>query len=314
MTATSPSSLRASPLVSPLVPADCRAVSAPSGQGALPSRRSAPASASPLGALTPWFATAALVAGAAFSGVAHAQGQPREAAQAADEGGSGWALGLGVGLRQQPYAGAERKTNVLPLVYYENRWVRVAGGTADLKLLRHAFTPTQQLSAGLRLKYDMDGYEASDSPRLAGMDERKGGFWGGAGATWRNPIAQVSADWMADLSGNSKGQKLQLQVERRFALGGVGVTPRVAAQWLDKKYVDYYFGVRAHEALADRPVYLGKAATTLEGGLRMDYALSGRHQVFLDLSVTGLPNEIKDSPLVDRSSLSRVAVGYLYRF
>ncbi len=269
--------------------------------------------AGPLGAMTPWFATAALVAGVAFSGVASAQNQPREA-QASGEGMSAWALGLGVATRQQPYADADSKTNVLPLLFYENRWVRFAGTTADLKLWRQAVAPSQEITGGLRLRYDLTGYEASDSPRLAGMAERKGGLWGGAVLAWRNPLVQLSLDWTADLSGHSKGQKLQLQADRRFALGSVGVTPRLAAQWQDKKYVDYYFGVRTQEALADRPVYFGRSATTLEGGLRLDYAFSGRHQVFLDLSVTGLPSEIKDSPLVDRSSLSRVAVGYLYRF
>jgi len=227
---------------------------------------------------------------------------------------SRWALGLGAGSRQLPYAGVDRDNTAIPLLYFENRWVRVAGPNVELKLLHKAFTPTQAMTAGLRLKYEDEGYEAKDSPSLSGMEERKGGFWGGAVVTWRNPIAQLSAEWVADLSGNSKGQKLQLQADRRFAWNNFSLTPRVKAQWLDKKYVDYYFGVRAAEARSGRAAYVGQSAMAVEAGLRMDYTMNSKHSVFLDLSATQLPDEIKLSPIVDRSSSSRVAVGYMYRF
>lgn len=227
---------------------------------------------------------------------------------------SHWALGLGAASRQLPYAGVDRKNNALPLVYFSNRWLRVAGGTAELKLLNRAFTPTQTVAAGFVLKYEDKGYQAEDSPQLTGMQDRKDGFWGGAIATWRNPVAQLSAEWVADLSGNSQGHKLQLRADRRFVVGHFSVTPRVQAQWLDEKYVDYYFGVHADEARPGRAVFAAQSAMTVEVGLRMDYALNRQHAVFLDLGTTRLPDEIAFSPIVDRSNTSRVAVGYLYRF
>jgi outer membrane protein len=227
---------------------------------------------------------------------------------------SRFALGLGVGTREFAYAGRERKTQVLPLLYYENRWVRVAGVGAELKLLRQPLGATQALTAGLRIKYDNEGFDAGDSPRLAGMDERKGGFWGGASATWRNPVAPLTLEWLADLSGHSKGSKLQLQADHRFGFGALSLTPRVQLQWLDRQYVDYYFGVRAHEVAPGRAAYAGASALAVEAGLRADYALTARHAIFLDLSRTQLPDEIKLSPIVDRKATSRAAFGYLYRF
>lgn len=254
---------------------------------------------------------AALVLGLAAS--AGAQAQVFGSAPAAAEPDQ-WALGVAVVSRQQAYAGADPKNNVLPLLFYDNRWLRVAGTSADLKLMRLDLSPTQTLSAGLRVRYDGDGYEADDSPQLAGMAERKAGFWGGAGAQWRTPWAQVSVEWMADLSGNSKGQKLQLGVERRFDWGPLSLTPRVRAQWADRKAVDYYYGVRADEARSGRAAYAGQSAMLVEAGLRMDYSLARHHGVFVDVGVTRLPNEIKDSPIVDRGNLSRVMLGYMYRF
>jgi MipA family protein len=52
----------------------------------------------------------------------------------------------------------------------------------------------------------------------------------------------------------------------------------------------------------------------VEVGLRVDYRLSARQNVFLDLRSTRLGDGIADSPLVDRSTQTGLRVGYLYRF
>lgn len=227
--------------------------------------------------------------------------------------GTQWGLGLAAGVFQRPYAGADNKNRALPLLYVENRWLRIAGPSADLKLgtLQGGYGA---LAFTGRLKYDGIGYDADDSPQLAGMDERKKSFWAGGAVSWNTAIARTSLEWLGDASGNSKGQQLQLQVDRRFGFGALSITPRAQAQWLDKKYVDYYYGVKAHEATAGRAQYSGKSALTYSLGARMDYQIQSRHSVFLDVSATRLPDEIKNSPIVDRSSVARASVGYMYRF
>lgn len=251
-------------------------------------------------------AAVAMAASAAVSGNALAQA-------ASPPEGTQWGLGLAAGVFQQPYAGLDNKNRALPLLYVENRWLRIAGPMADLKL------GTLQGSYGSlaftgRLKYDGSGYDAKDSPQLAGMDDRKESFWAGGAVSWNTSIARTSLEWLGDASGHSKGQQLQLQVDRRFSFGALSITPRVQAQWLDKKYVDYYYGVQAHEATASRAQYTGKAAMTYGLGARVDYQIQPRHSVFLDVSATSLPTEIKNSPIVDRSSVTRASVGYMYRF
>lgn len=243
---------------------------------------------------------------------AFAQGQP-----GGDRGGDGaarWALGIGIAARQQPYLGAERKTTGLPVLFYENPWVRFAGVGAEFKLFKQDFGDSQAITGGLKIKYEDHGYEADDAPVLRGMEERKGGFWGGAVAAWRNPVANLSVEWLGDLSGHSKGQKAMLQLDRRIGFGALALTPRVQGQWMDRKYVDYYFGVRAAEALPDRAAYSGQSAWATEVGLRVDYALTPQHMLFMDMATTRLPDEIRQSPIVGRSSLSRVFAGYMHRF
>lgn len=241
---------------------------------------------------------------AALAQPAAAQPKPTQA-----EGESSWGLGLAVGEERKPYRDFDNKTRLLPLLSYENKWISVAGLGLDVKL-----PPAGPVSFRLRARYSMDGYEASDSPFLAGMEERKDGIWLGGAAIWRNDVANLSAELLGDASGNSKGTKFRLMVDRRFQAGSFDITPRLAATRLDDKYVSYYYGVNAAEVRAGRPFYQGGSAVNLEAGLRVGYAIAPRQTVFLDLSTTRLGSSIKDSPLVDRSSQSGVRVGYLYRF
>jgi MipA family protein len=237
-----------------------------------------------------------------------------------DEPGEGppamsWSLGLGVASMQKPYAGFDRETKALPMLQFENRYIHVFGPQIGLKLPSLDLSDSQQLNFSIVGKYDGSGYESSDASILRGMSKRKSGFWAGAKVEWKNDLADVSAEWLADASGNSKGRQFSLGLERTWHFGNhVMLTPRVGATWYDKKYVDYYFGVRDSEVRADRPSYVGKSGVNGEVGVRGIYMFDRRHSMFLDVGVSSLAKEIKDSPLVDRSNESRVILGYLYRF
>lgn len=253
--------------------------------------------------------------GLALPTAASAQGAGGPGGPGGKDGGSSWGLGLGAISVQKPYAGMDRENRALPMIYFENRWVRVMGPGAEFKLPALALGANQQIDFRLVAKYDGSGYEAGDAPILNGMAERKGGFWLGGKANWRHELANLSAEWTADASGHSKGQRISLNLEKNWRVGPqVMIAPRLGAHWQDKKYVDYYFGVRAAEATASRAAYTSKAAVNAELGLRGTYLFNPHHSMFLDLGVTSLSGKIKDSPLVDRSTENRVFVGYLYRF
>jgi outer membrane protein len=231
------------------------------------------------------------------------------AARATGPASSSWSLGLGVGVRQQPYTDVDNDTLVLPLLSYDSRWVRVQLPGVDLKLL-----PPGPVGMALRVRYDGSGYEASDSPALEGMEKRKAGVMAGVAAQWRGALGELSAEVAGDVSGNSKGSQVKLSLGRDFRLGRLGLTPRLGVTWMDRKYVDYYYGVADAEALATRPAYAGRATANAELGLRAGYGLSPQQILFADFSATRLGTAIQDSPIVDKSTLGGVALGYLYRF
>ncbi len=253
-------------------------------------------------------ARALLLAALALGGLAAPAAWAEESSEIRDSA-SQWGLGVGLGFERSPYRAFDDKARVLPLILYENRYVSIQGPSLDVKL-----PSAGPVAFRLRARYAGDGYEAEDSPYLTGMEERKAGVWLGGAAAWRTEAADLSAELLADGSGHSNGTKFKLQLERRFASGAFGLTPRVAAQWLDKNYVGYYYGVRASEARVDRLRYDGRSAVNVELGLRLDYAIAPKQNLFVDFSATRLGSGIKESPLVERSSSTAVRIGYAYRF
>ena len=225
--------------------------------------------------------------------------------------GYGWGLGLAVATQRSPYKGINQKSYVFPLINFENQYVRVLGNAFDVKL-----PSLGPVDFALRTRIGLgEGYKASDSSELDGMSDRKGSIDLGLAATWSTSYAKLKSEWLADVSGHSKGQQLKLGVERSFVWNSrFELTPGLGLTWQDKKYVDYYYGVTAAEATAARPEYLGKATVNAEASLRFGYMIDPRQRVFMELGATRRGSGITDSPIVDKATSPGVRVGYLYRF
>lgn len=246
---------------------------------------------------------------------AFAQGAPAGAGPLQESKPYSWGLGFAALSKQQSYAGIDRDTLAVPLIYFENRWVQLLGPRLEFKLPGFEWGEDQELSFGLGIEFDGSGYKPGDAPILRGMERRKDGIFAGATAKWSNPFADVSAEWMFDAAGASKGQRVRLGVERSFHLGDrFMLTPGASAAWLDAKYANYYYGVRSGEARAGRPAYTAESTVRPELSLRTDYMIDERQLVFVSLGYTALGSEIKNSPLTDGSGETNVFLGYLYRF
>lgn len=236
-------------------------------------------------------------------------------AEEVDTGKLTWGIGLGVASTQEPYIDIDRDNTVLPLLHVENRYFRFFGTTLEAKLPGLKLSETNKINFGLIGRWDGSGYEASDSWALDGMAERKSGIWAGVKVEWLTHIVNVRADWTHDVSSHSKGQQVNLGIDRSWKLGSrITLTPRIGATWYDSKYIDYYYGVRAEEVRSGRPQYLGESGYSAEAGLQLRYRFNEHHSLMLDARVRSLPSEIKDSPLVDGSTENRISIGYMYQF
>ncbi len=211
---------------------------------------------------------------------------------------------------KRPYAGAGTKTIGFPLLSFENEYVKLAGTGFDLKL-----ASAGPINFSLHSNFALgDGYKSGDAPILNGMGDRKGSLWIGPAAQWDASFGKVSFEVLADALRKSKGIEGKLGVERNFRAGSIMFTPHLAVDFVDKKYVDYYYGVTASQATSNRPAYEGKSTVNIEGGLRTAFIFNPANSVFLDLGAKALGKGITDSPLVDRKVTPGAVLGYLHRF
>lgn len=233
-----------------------------------------------------------------------------------DSEDSSWGLGVAVVSGQDAYKDRDRETKALPMFSYENQYVKLSGPNLELKLPGVELDESQRLNFGVVAKlFEGGGYEAGDSPALVGMAERKSSTWVGAKAEWENELADVKFEMLGDASGKSKGVRVALGVEHKWMLNpNMMLIPQAGVEWVDKKYVDYYYGVRASEAIVGRPEYKGKGTVNAEIGLAGIYRFDKQHSMMLNVGVKSLGDEIKNSPIVDRSTENHVMLGYMYRF
>ena len=221
-------------------------------------------------------------------------------------------LGVGAGTERLAYKGAHMRKRAVPLIVYQNEWLAVSLPTADLKL--PDFGP---VSLRLRARFGFDGYKAKDATGLAGMATRRDGLWLGPAAVIEGELGELSLEATRDASGSSggagKGSQWRLQYEYTARLGALSLTPQLGVAGLDRKYVDYYYGVRATEVRPDRAAYTGRATQQLELGLRSSYALSQKSMLFVGLSANRLGSAAADSPLVERRYTGSLFAGWFYR-
>ncbi len=227
------------------------------------------------------------------------------------QGGAQFGLGVGAGLRRSPYKGISNDNVYLPLVSYENKYVRLFGNVLDVKLPSVGmFDFSVRTMVGIG-----EGYKASKSVDLSGMEARNGSIYLGGATTLHAGFADVSLDYLEDVSGNSKGSRLKLGIERSFVFERrYQVTPHASVTRLDAKYVDYYFGVEPSEASSERPEYRGKPTADTEIGVRFVSLITLQQRLLLDVTDTRWGSGITGSPLVDRKSTPGALLGYIYSF
>ncbi|OZI33211.1 hypothetical protein CEG14_20440 [Bordetella genomosp. 1] len=222
---------------------------------------------------------------------------------------SKWGIGIGAGINYRVYRDFDDRVRALPLLTFENDYVQLIGLGLDVKL-----PSLGPVSFRLRGRYIGEDYDSGDSPYLSGMQDRNSSFWVGGIVTWRTALVNLSAEVLTDVMSNSDGRRAKFQIDRRFAAGAFGFTPRLAAEWVDGNYVDYYYGVRPSEARSWRPAYSPGSAINTEVGLRIDWEPVRQHNLYLDAGATRMGSAIRNSPLVDESTQWGFGLGYLYRF
>lgn len=225
-------------------------------------------------------------------------------AAAADEPPPRWTFGAVVFDRDMPYRGFDEGLLALPLVRFEGERFYLRGLRGGVVLAEgngFALSPFLQLRS--------DGYRAEDSDFLAGMDDRRWSLDGGLAGTWRNEhFGQLELAVATDVLNRNEGQEAEFSYTALFGLGGWTFVPTASAKWQSEELLDYYWGVRADEALPLRPEYHPGSAVVPELSLLATRRF-GAWTLYARVAHSWLPDAIADSPIVDGDDRTAIAVG-----
>lgn len=220
-----------------------------------------------------------------------------------------WGLGLGVLSEDEGYRNLDFETSGIPILYLGNKYFRFFANQLDVQ-----FINTDRFMVGVKLEGRFDGFEADDDPYFAGMEDRDGGLFAGIRAEYKTDYGNFVGEWQSDVSGNSDGAYGSLGSYWTIEAGRGQWVPKIALEYYDSSYTDYYFGVRADEATEIRPAYSADSALHVDVGVDYFFEIADRHQLITSLKYRHYDSAVKDSPLVDASGSPRINIGYLYTF
>lgn len=252
------------------------------------------------------FASIALLTSTLCASVSIAQTMTEKQSQQPIPSASNF-LGIGLGAFPKTSGSNDLRVLVLPVAQYN--WNNVAY-ISGLKAGVWGFTsPDRSVRIGLYAEPRF-GYDASDSPRTAGMSDREFGIDAGPSLRWTTPAGALNIDYGFDITGRSHGQVAQLQfvrpliTEQGFRLNGIA-----GATWQNAAMNTYYWGRRADEG---SPVNIG-AGTGYSLGVSGFYAIGATGGVFFGTSVNRLSGAQADSPIAERRHTPVFYLGYGWR-
>lgn len=156
-------------------------------------------------------------------------------------------------------------------------------------------------------------YKRGKSSVTSGMDDLKRAVNVRAGSAWKTRVGVLGVDVSHDVRAH-KGNQARIRYVKPIQAGRALWLPYASVQWLDGDVGNYYFGVKASEATATRPAYNLGTTQVWKAGVDVEFPVSSNLAMVTGVGVTAYGKDIKDSPLVEKSSTPYAKVGLAYRF
>lgn len=219
----------------------------------------------------------------------------------------GFIYGFGLGINQEVYKDYGLRVIPLPLLGYRGEDLKIFGPFASYDI-----ADFDNLSFSIKLAPRFAGFDESDSSVFAGMDKRKSSLDAGVGVEYKFNNIRIDYSMMFDILGNYKGYESSSNLSYVWRVGSFFIEPAIGLKYQDSNLVNYYYGVRSHEASTSREQYSADYALNSTVGISAatNSILNGLTRI--GLTKTWYGNAISDSPLVEIEAISGLSLFLSY--
>ncbi len=221
-------------------------------------------------------------------------------------------IGAGAAYNESPYRGYNENTKAIPLISYEGDTFYVRQTTLGFILSQSEKNELSLTASWMPLEFDpadnddyaMQQLDKRDSTAMAGVAWYHHERWG-----------TVKASAAADVLDNSNGWVGELSVFHKMQIGRLSLTLALGVLYYDENFSDYYYGISESESRrSGLASYSAQDAWVPYVSLTAKYPI-GEHVVLMaSAGYSELPEEITDSPMVDRNESFTFVTGVSWRF
>ncbi|WP_058909773.1 MipA/OmpV family protein [Entomohabitans teleogrylli] len=223
-----------------------------------------------------------------------------------------WTLGAGAAFVEHPYKEYKHDVYPVPVIGYEGEsfWFRGLGAgyylwndTSDKLSITAFYSPTYFKP------------KDSDNRQLRQLDRRKSTMMAGLTYTHDTPYGYLRTTLVGDTLDNSNGIIWDIGWLYRYTNARWTVIPGIGVEWNSENQNEYYYGVSGNESRRS-----GLHSYDPDSGWNPWLALTVNFRLTDDWSVYGigrytrLSDEIKDSPMVNKSWSALFSTGITYSF
>lgn len=220
-----------------------------------------------------------------------------------------WFVGGGAIISPKPHIGLGTKVYPIPIFGYEGERLYLRGIVGGYRLFKG-----ERWSLAPVLRPRFEGYDAADSPALAGMGDRSLSLDAGAEWSWLADWGLLGVALVTDVLGKHRGQELEFSYTALFSYGGFDFVPSAALRWRSRNLVDYYYGVRPEEAAPGRPAYRPDDTISPLVRLMLRRKLSQAWSAMGAVQYEWFGSEIRNSPIIEDDYGLSFIFGLTYSF
>ncbi len=225
---------------------------------------------------------------------------------------SDFSLGAGAVFNESAYKGYNEKVLAIPLISYEGDNFYVRQFTAGWTFWKDSKNELSLTASWMPLHFDPDD---NDDHAMAKLDERKASaMLGGAyyrHEQWGSMKFAIGADAM-DESGGVVGE---ISYFKPIRMDYLTLIPSVGVLYYDESFNDYYYGVSGKESRrSGMERYSAGDSWNPYVALVAKYELTDTLILNASAAYTVLPDDVKNSPMIDKQDSLALMTGLSWRF